>query len=160
MVKLNRISDGVKPMATAESISLEMLYEQDETAWLEAMAQLIRSGRLDQLDYTNLARYLEDMAWRDRREVTSRLSILIAHLLKWRHQPKKRFRSWMGSVEIQRQELAELLESKVLRNHAGAILEKAYANGIKQVVAETGLPESIFPGACPFSLDALLSEPL
>ncbi|MGO9597165.1 MAG: DUF29 domain-containing protein [Isosphaeraceae bacterium] len=147
-------------MATAESVSLNVLYERDETAWLEAMAELIRLDRLDQLDYSNLAGYLADMARRDRREVTSRLSILIAHLLKWHHQPEKRSGSWMGTVEIQRQELAELLESGVLRNHAGEILDKAYANGIKQAVAETGLPESTFPVACPYSLDALLSEPL
>ncbi len=147
-------------MATEEAVRLDVLYEQDETAWLEAMADLIRSGRLDQVDYPNLAEYLADMAQRDRREVTSRLSILIAHLLKWRHQPEQRSGSWRGTVEVQRQELAELLESRVLRNHAGEVLDKAYANGMRQAIAETGLPESTFPGTCPYSLDALLSEPL
>ena len=147
-------------MTTAEFVSLDALYEQDRTAWLEAMAELIRSGRLDQLDHCNLAGYLEDMARRDRREVTSRLSNLIAQLLKWRNLPEKRSGCWRASMEMQQQELTELLESKSLRNHAGEILEKAYANGIKQVVTDTGLPLLTFPGACPFTLDALLSEPL
>ena len=48
------------------------LYESDETAWLERMADLIHQGRLDVLDYPHLGEYLSDMARRDRREVESR----------------------------------------------------------------------------------------
>jgi hypothetical protein len=147
-------------MATAESVRLEALYERDETAWLEATAELIRSGRLEEVDRGNLAEYLADMARRDRREVTSRMSILIAHLLKWRYQPERRSGSWRNTVEIQRQELAELLESGTLRNHADEVLGKAYANGVRQVVAEPGLPESTFPAECPYSLAFVLAEPL
>ena len=147
-------------MAVAESTKLETLYATDETAWLEATSELIRSGRLDEVDRANLAEYLADMARRDRREVTSRLSILIAHLLKWRYQPERRSGSWRGTVEAQRQELAELLESGTLRNHADEVLVKAYANGVRQAVAETGLPESTYPAECPYSLDSVLAEPL
>ena len=137
--------------------TLAALYEADETAWLEATADLVRDGRLDQVDRGTLAEYLTDMARRDRREVTSRLGILLAHLLKWRHQPDQRSGSWRGTVEIQRQELAELLESGVLRNHADAVLDKAYANSVRQAAAETGLPESTFPDDCPYSLDEVLA---
>jgi hypothetical protein len=147
-------------MATAESVRLEALYERDETAWQEATSELIRSGRLDEVDRANLAEYLADMARRDRREVTSRLSILIAHLLKWRSQPERRSGSGRGTVEVRRQELAELLESGTLRNHADEVLGKAYANGVRQAVAETGLPESTFPAESPYSLDFVLAEPL
>jgi hypothetical protein len=147
-------------MAAAAAVKLSVLYERDETAWLEATSELIRLGRLDEVDYPNLAEYLADMARRDRREVTSRLAVLIAHLLKWRNQPERRSGSWRGTVEVQRQELAELLESGVLRDHADKVLGKAYANGVRQVVAERGLPVATFPAVCPYSLDALLSEPL
>lgn len=147
-------------METAAAIPLGVLYERDETAWLELMAERIRSGRLDEVDYSNLAEYLVDMARRDRLEVASRLAVLIAHLLKWRHQPERRSGSWRGTVEVQRQELTELLESRVLRNHAGEILSKAYANGVRQVVAETGLPEHTFTDDCPYSLDEIVSGSL
>ena len=140
--------------------ALAALYEADETAWLEATADLVRDGRLDQVDLGTLAEYLTDMARRDRREVTSRLGILLAHLLKWRYQPDQRSRSWRGTVEIQRQELAELLDSGVLRNHADAVLDKAYANGVRQAAAESGLPESTFPDDCPYSLDDVLAAAL
>ena len=145
---------------TTAAAERQALYERDETAWLEAMSELIRQGRLDEVDFPNLAEYLSDMARRDRREVTSRISVLIAHLLKWKHQPERRSGSWRGTVELQRQELLELLESGALRNHAGEVLGKAYANGVRQAVAETGLAEATFPADCPFTLDDVLSEPL
>jgi hypothetical protein len=62
---------------------LSELYEADETAWLDAMADLVRQGRLEELDYAHLAEYLTDMARSDRREVESRLTTLLEHLLKW-----------------------------------------------------------------------------
>ena len=33
-------------MATAEALDLSVLYEQDETAWLEAMSALAAGGRM------------------------------------------------------------------------------------------------------------------
>jgi hypothetical protein len=134
------------------------LYLSDETAWLETMAQLVREGRYGELDYPNLGEYLDDMARRDRREVLSRLGTLIAHLLKWQYQPDRRSGSWKATIEVQRQELNELLESGVLRNHAMEVLAKAYANGVRQAVAETGLEETTFPTEVPYSLENLLSE--
>ncbi len=134
------------------------LYEADETAWLEEMADLIRERRLDDLDYPHLAEYLIDMARRDRREVRSRMAILVAHLLKWQHQPKKRAGSWLATITLQRQELEDLLSSKTLRNHAKSILAKAYSQGVEQAAAETGIPADAFPAKCPFTLSELLTE--
>src|SRR5713226_6184026 len=96
---------------------LPSLYESDETAWLEAMSELISQGRLDELDYAHLGEYLADMARRDRREVENRLAILIAHLLKWTKQTNKRTRSWRRTIIVQRQELVRALGRGVLRNH-------------------------------------------
>lgn len=140
--------------------ALAALYEADETAWLDATADLVRGGHLDQIDLDTLAEYLSDMARRDRREVTSRLGLLIAHLLKWQHQPGHRTGNWRATVEVQRQELAELLDSGVLRNHAAEVLAKAYGNAVRQAAAETGLPEATFPAGCPYSLDDVLSAAL
>ena len=144
-------------MSTAMEVDLEVLYGRDETAWLDINSELIRQGRQDEVDYPNLAEYLADMARRDRREVSSRLALLIAHLLKWRYQPERRSGSWRSTVEVQRQELSELLESGVLRNHAEEILGKAYDNGVRQAISETGLSLPTFPTACPYSLDSVLA---
>src|SRR5437588_2159860 len=127
---------------------LAELYDTDETAWLEAMARLAAQGRTAELDYEHLAEFLTDMAKRDRREVESRLAVLIAHLLKWEHRPAKRSRSWRLTAEQQRQELRRLLASGTLRRHAEAVLAEVYAGGRKQAAIDTGLPESAFPAEC------------
>ncbi len=148
-------------MTTAQAaVSPGVLYEQDETAWLEAMAELIRLGRLDEVDYPNLAEYLADMARRDRREVESRLTVLIAHALKWSHQPDRRSGGWKGTIVEQRQELEGLVSRAVLRNHAEAVLADVYRKAVERAAAETGLPGETFPGTCPYALDQLLSADL
>ncbi len=147
-------------MATAQAVSPSVLYERDETAWLETMADLIRLGRLDEVDYPNLAEYLADMARRDRREVESRLTVLIAHVLKWAHQPDRRSGGWKGTIIEQRQELEGLVRRGVLRNHAEAVLADVYLKAVERAVAETELPSATFPAACPYTLNQLLSADL
>jgi hypothetical protein len=98
------------------------------------------------------------MARRDRREVRNRLTVLIAHLLKWTHQPRKRTRSWRATIVVQRRELRLEIESGVLRNHAEAVLEEAYADAVKQAIIETGLRPDAFPEKCPYQLDQLLDD--
>ena len=147
-------------MTMAQTHPLDVLYEQDETAWLEAMSELIRAGRLDEIDYPNLAEYLTDMSRRDRREVESRLTVLLTHALKWAHQPDRRAGSWQATIIEQRQELEALLGRGVLRNHAEAVLPDLYRRAVERAAAETGMPAETFPAACRYSLDQLLSADL
>ncbi len=77
-------------MASLRTVPLAELYAEDETAWLDRMGELVRRRRLSELDVDNLAEYLSDMARRDRREVKSRLGLLMAHLLRWEDQPDRR----------------------------------------------------------------------
>ncbi|MGH7174496.1 MAG: DUF29 domain-containing protein [Gemmataceae bacterium] len=137
--------------------ALSQLYETDETAWLDAMAELIQQGRLEDLDYPHLQGYLSDMARRDRREVESRLATLLTHMLKWTYQPDHRSRNWRGTIIEQRQELSDLAASGVLRNHAEAVLADRYAKAVARAAAETGLAANAFPSACPYTLEQLLS---
>jgi hypothetical protein len=136
---------------------LAQLYGADETAWLEAMAELITQGRCDDLDYAHLGEYLSDMARRDRREVKSRLTTLLAHVLKWEHQREHRSRSWRGTIIEQRQELSELAARGVLRQHAEGILVEAYAEAVERAAAETGFGAVSFSAKCPYTLDQLLA---
>ncbi|HET6572196.1 MAG TPA: DUF29 domain-containing protein [Fimbriiglobus sp.] len=144
-------------MIRQPDVTLADLYESDETAWLDATADLIRRGAYRELDYAHLEEYLTDMARRDRREVESRLVVLIAHILKWVYQPDQRTRGWQGTIVEQRQELSRLAARGVLRKHAEAVLAEMYAEGVERAVAETGLPAQSFPAGCPHSLEQLLS---
>lgn len=144
-------------MAVANAESLAALYTEDETAWLEAMAALVRRGDLSGMDLDNLGEYLTDMALRDRREVKSRLVVLLAHLLKWEFQPEKRSRGWRTTVLNQRQELADLAGRGVLRAHAENVLPEAYAHAVELAAAETGLPRNSFPAVSPYTVEQLFA---
>lgn len=139
---------------------LPALYERDETAWLEAMAELARDGRAEDLDLGHLAEYLFDMARRDRREVESRLAVLLSHLLKWTHQPDHRSRGWRATVIEQRQELNRFAGRGVLRNHAQEVLADVYTEAVERAAAETGALRDRFPAECPYTLDELLTVEL
>jgi hypothetical protein len=147
-------------MIQQATASLTELYETDETAWLEAMAELIRQGRRGDLDYAHLAEYLGDMARRDRREVNSRLATFLAHLLKWEHQQDHRSRSWRATILEQQYELKGLASRGVLRNHADAVLGEAYEEAVKRAAIETGLPAATFPEECLYTVEQLLSVEL
>ena len=146
-------------MATAEALDLSVLYERDETAWLEAMSALAAGRRYAEMDYLHLSEYLADLAKRDRREVFSRLVVLLSDLLKWDHQPERRSGSWRGTIRKQRRELRQLLESGTLRNHAAAVLANAYAEARRQAADETELSLDVFPAEDARGLDELLTEP-
>lgn len=139
-------------------MTLKELHQKDEVAWMEAMADLVRQQRYEELDYTNLEAWLDEMAQRERREVKSRLTVLLTHLLKTDFQPENASRSWQVTILNQRQELDELLDSSVLRTYAETSLPSAYANAVKRAALETGLPETAFPAACPYSLTQALDE--
>lgn len=151
-------SDLRQTMTTTELLPLSVLYEQDETAWLEAMSNLAAEGRYGEMDHSNLSEYLAEMAKRDRREVTSRLVVLLAHLLKWEHQPDRRSGSWQVTILEQRRELRELLESATLYNHAVSVLAESYAHARKQAAAETALPRETIPVECRWDLESLLTD--
>src|SRR5438876_6092714 len=101
-------SDQGASMTATKTVPLSILFEQDETAWLEIMSQLAAEGRYAEMDHPNLSEYLADMAKRDRREVLSRLVLLFVHLLKWEHQPDHRSGSWQGTILEQRRALRKL----------------------------------------------------
>src|SRR5579872_609816 len=119
------------------------------------MSALAANGRYAEMDYPHLSEYLADMAKRDRREVFSRLVVLLDHLLKWEHQPAQRCGSWRGTIREQRRELRQLLESGTLRNHAQTVLAEAYAEARRQAADESELRLDIFPAADVRTLDEL-----
>lgn len=146
-------------MAIGEAVKLARLYEADETAWLEIMSALAAEGRHEEMDLGNLSEYLADMAKRDRREVFSRLVVLLAHMLKSAHQPDRVTGSWRATIREQRRELRQLLESGTLRNHASAVMADAYAEACRQAADETGMDREVFPEENEWDLDVIMRDP-
>ena len=133
------------------------LYEQDFFEWTARNAELLRAGRFAEADLEHIAEEIEDMGKSERRELESRLSVLLNHLLKWRFQPNRRGRSWQATIRIQRTELLRLLaDMPSLRPDLREQLPQVYPTAVERAIAETELPDEAFPPACPFSLDQIL----
>jgi len=138
----------------------ETLYDEDLLAWAEQQAALLRAGDLDRLDVEHLIEELEALAGNLRRELRSRLEVLLLHLLKQEFQPNRRSRSWLSTIIEQRARIADLLEeSPRLRGRVEETMRRAYPVAARRAAVETGLPRSRFPAELPYSLAEVLSEP-
>jgi hypothetical protein len=134
-------------------------YEEDFVAWLEDQARRARRGETDALDLENIAEELEGMARSDRREIRNRLTVLLAHLLKYLVQPRKPASSWHGTIAEQRFQIAELLgESPSLRNYPAEILERYYPIARRNAARQMRLSERAFPERCPFRIEEVLDR--
>jgi hypothetical protein len=134
-------------------------YDEDFYAWTEEQARLLRTGEFSQLDIENIAEELESMGRSDKREIDNRLVVLLVHLLKWQVQVGYRSKSWSATVREQRQQIEDLLsESPSLRSRIGSVRRGLYVRARQVAAGETGLPESAFPAACPFTPEQILAE--
>ena len=135
------------------------LYEQDFYEWTVRNAELLRSGRISEADLEHIADEVEAMGRRERRELLSRLAVLIAYLLKWQVQPERRSRSWTLTINVQRRELKKLLaEMPSLRRFLEKRLSDAYEEAVMIAAAETNLPPEAFTNTCGYEVEALLDE--
>ncbi|HEX3994029.1 MAG TPA: DUF29 domain-containing protein, partial [Acetobacteraceae bacterium] len=122
------------------------LYDTDFYAWTAEQAALLRAGRLSEADVENIAEEIESMGRSERRELVSRLSVLLLHLLKWRYQPGFRGNSWRLSIEEQRLQLLDHLnENPSLKSQLDNLMRSAYRSGRLQAEKETGLERATFP---------------
>jgi hypothetical protein len=137
------------------------LYEADFYRWTVRNAELLRSGRLADADIANIAQEIRDMGISQRRELISRSSVLLRHLLKYEFSrpPLKASaaKSWTATIREQRRELARLLEQMPsLRHFLTKDLAKIYLEAAEDAVFEGRLDAKRLPGACPYSVQQIL----
>ena len=139
--------------------ALQLEYERDFYSWIYQTIELLKQRQFAAIDIDILIDELESMAKRDKRELVSRLMILIAHLLKWQFQPHQRSASWRGSIREQRiQIMRQLEESPSLKSNLEAETIKSYPKAVDLAATETGLPTTIFPKTCQYSIEQLLDK--
>jgi hypothetical protein len=135
------------------------LYEQDYHAWTLQQAELLRSRQLDCADLDNIAEEIESMGRSEKRELVSRLTVLLLHLLKWQHQPDFRGRSWRLTIRGQRLSLQQhLRDNPSLKSHLDQAILDAYGIATIEAERETGLAAETFPESCPFTFDQAISD--
>jgi hypothetical protein len=134
-------------------------YEKDVVAWAMEQAALLRAGQLSALDIEHIAEEIEDVGKSEKRELASRMAVLLAHLLKWVHQPGRRGSSWTRTLKEQRKAIAAALRQtpslKASLSDADW-LAGVWADAVTKAVDETGLDN--FPDDCPWSMAQVLAE--
>ena len=132
-------------------------YDLDFHHWIGRNVELLRAGRLSEIDAEHIAEELESMGKRDVRQLRSRLQVLVMHLLKWQYQPERQSASWLTTIDHQRDEIeALLLDSPSLRPILAELLDSIYPKAVRDACHETGLPRAAFPECCPYGLNAIL----
>ncbi len=135
------------------------LYDRDFFAWTREQAGLLRAGRISEIDLENIAEEIESMGKTEKRELSSRLTVLLLHLAKWRFQPGLRGRSWRLGIESQRLDIADLLDDNPsLRPLLTEILGRAWRRASLEAQKETGFDASTFPSECPWTAEQALDE--
>ena len=126
---------------------------------MQRTAQLLRERRWHEIDLEHLIEEIEDLGKSERRGIASQLTRLLLHLLKWQYQPQRRSDSWLDSITDARTQIELALEdSPSLKNYPAQQLEQSYERACRQAAKQTGMPLSVFPQECPYSLELVLEE--
>ncbi len=135
------------------------LYDLDFYAWANEQAALLRAGQLSAADIMHIAEEIESMGKGEQREMESRLSVLLLHLLKWQFQPERRGKSWRLTVKEQRRRVERhLRQNPSLKNALGTTIADAYGDARIDAERETDLDENAFPVECPWSFGQIMDE--
>jgi hypothetical protein len=147
---------GIAPPEAPVSAS----YERDLYSWAQEQARLLREGRYDAIDTENIAEEIEALGREQFNKLESACRVLLLHFLKWDHQPDRRTRSWVLSIEAQRLELEDVLgDNPGLKPRIAEAMARAYRKARIDAAKETGLETDRFPQACPYGFDDLTSRP-
>jgi hypothetical protein len=139
--------------------TLAKLYETDFFAWTEETTKLIKQGQFNQVDWNSVIEEIESLGKSDKRELKSRLAILMQHLLKWQYQPNLRSSSWQNTIDEQRNSITDLLnDSPSLKPYLTEIIDECYQRGRKAAINETGLSVNNFPIECCYTTSEILDN--
>ena len=134
-------------------------YESDVHQWAVEQAAHLRAGRFEALDLENIAEEIDSVGRSEKREIESRLEVLLMHLLKWQFQPEKRTKSWQRTISLQRLKLKEVIdENPSLHNWPDLKLSGSYEAARLAAENETGLAFENFPKTCPFTIAQIMDE--
>ena len=128
------------------------LYEQDFYAWANEQAALLRAGNVTAADIEHIAEEIESMGKTEKRELVSRLAVLLAHLLKWEYQPERRGKSWRLTIDEQRGQLRRhLRDNPSLQSRLAEAMRDGYSDATLAAARETDFDPADFPAVCPWT---------
>ena len=142
--------------AILPSLGVSVTYDVDFHAWTQDQGRKLRNRRFDALDLPNLAEEIESMGRSEKRELASRLAVLLTHLLQWAAQPARRGRSRTRTIRVQRRQIALVLnDNPSLRALLPDMVREAYEYSRLTAMDETRLEAAHFPPSCPWAWDQM-----
>ncbi|KJR40314.1 protein of unknown function DUF29 [Candidatus Magnetoovum chiemensis] len=149
-----------EPVEQEKAIKEQSLYETDFYAWSLKTAELIRQGRITELDLENIAEEIESLGRNNKRELLSRLSVLIMHLLKWQFQSNKHSKSWKATIRTQRDEVEFLVrDNPSLKYGIENIICEAFLKARLRFEDETGISyKKTLPETCPYTWEQITKQ--
>jgi Domain of unknown function DUF29 len=134
-------------------------HDEDFYGWAIAEAQLLKEGKLNELDIENLIEELESMGASEKRALVSRLTQLLMHLLKWEIQTRLRGKSWEISIKKQRRGIKKIIQQNPsLKANINPCLTEAYEDAREDAADETGLDKKTFPTECPYTFEQVIND--
>jgi hypothetical protein len=134
------------------------LYDTDFFAWAQDVANKLRSGRLSDVDLELVAEEIESLGKSEQQQLSNRLVILIAHMLKWEFHPNQRKTSWQGTIREQRARITRLLKrNPSLKALVDETITEAYPVAVTLASSETDIVEEDFPRTCPYTRDEIVT---
>ena len=134
------------------------LYENDYLQWIENTVARLKNRDFENIDLENLIEEIETLGRSEKRELESRLTILLMHLLKYKYQPSKRSNSWRFTIREQRLRiLKSFKDSPSLKNYFQNIFSEIYSDARALAADETGLNIDTFSKNSPFNIEFVLN---
>ncbi|BAZ80877.1 DUF29 domain-containing protein [Sphaerospermopsis kisseleviana CS-549] len=137
------------------------LYDQDFYLWIQTTVKLLSEGKLEQLDIENLIEEIDSIGRREKKELKTRLIVLIEHLLKlqyWTEEKDYNARGWRNTVVEQRRQIAySLADSPSLKSILNDVFLECYQDARNDTLRKYELPSELFPEDSPFSLLDILN---
>ena len=136
------------------------LYEQDILLWSEDVAAKLKAGDFDHLDIEHLIEEVEALGISQKKELISRLIVLLEHLLKRLYVSLQNdYNGWERTIRTQRGELEVLLDVvPSLSSRWNLSFDKAWKIALKNVRKEH--PQITFPSEWTYerSIELMLNE--
>ena len=145
-------------MSCNQSDRANALYESDFYGWTELQANVLANRQVEALDWQNLREEIISLGKQEYRELVSRLTVLVGHLLKWEYQPDKRSRSWFLTIREQRRAIRRHLQGNPSLSRIPTALSDAFEAGVDLALRDTDLPIRTFPSHCLFTFEDIMAD--
>ena len=142
-----------KALSLKTQVEALSLYEQDILLWVEDTIAKLKSGDFVNLDLVNLIEEVESVGISQKRQLSSRLMVLLEHLLKRMYVNSTYDNNgWERTIRTQRNHLLLLLKQvPSLKTYWSQSFEDAWEIALKTV--QEDYPSVDFPDRFPYSTE-------